>query len=254
MIRAGYHDRPNPEYFTDDQESVRGIVWQPDVYADAARIAERLNVNRLIDVGCGTGGKLEKLFGQLDVVGIDIGPNIEHCQREFRFGTWVSDDLDQPGVLPVDAQDAVIVCADVIEHMRDPSVLLSKLHHALARAAALLVSTPERDLVRSPSHTGPPENPAHVQEWNVREFGALMRRAGFAYGTIGLTRNNDRQSEMSTILGVYAPSAELRDRIEEVLIDSPWSQPPPELRRRMAYGLKHALERRKSVVLRRIGM
>ena len=165
---------------------------------------------------------------QLDIVGIDIGPNIEYCLRELGFGTWISDDLDRPGPLPVDATDAVVVCADVIEHMRDPSVLLSKLEQALTRATALLVSTPERDLTRSPSHAGPPENPAHVQEWNIREFGALMHRAGFTYGTVGLTRSNDRQSKIATILGVYAPNLELRDRIEEVLIDGPWPEPAPD--------------------------
>ena len=57
---------------------------------------------------------------------------------------------------------------------------------------------------------------------------ARMHRAGFTYGTVGLTRNNDRQSEIRTILGVYAPNLELRDRIEEVLIDSPWPESAPD--------------------------
>jgi hypothetical protein len=34
----------------------------------------------------------------------------------------------------------------------------------------LVISTPERDIVRGGNDFGPPENPAHYREWNGTEF------------------------------------------------------------------------------------
>jgi SAM-dependent methyltransferase len=229
QIRAGYTVRPVPEY---DRDTQRGIVYQPDVYRDAARIAEGLGSARLVDLGCGTGGKLAALAGRFDVVGIDYGPNIQECRSSVPRGTWLEHDLSASGPLPLSGSDlsgAVLICADVIEHLTDPIACLDKVRAALVVAKALLSSTPERDLTYFAGHPGPPPNPSHVQEWNVREFAAFMRRQGFLHGTIGLTRSHDLDPGLRTIMGVYVSEPADLATVEGLVIDAP---APPGARNR----------------------
>jgi cyclopropane fatty-acyl-phospholipid synthase-like methyltransferase len=84
-IRVGYTHRPDPEYFADTEATLGRIVYQPEVYAHAAKIAAELGAAQLIDFGCGTGGKLARFAKRFEIIGIDYGPNIEWCRRSLRF-------------------------------------------------------------------------------------------------------------------------------------------------------------------------
>ena len=135
LIKQHYAAREQPRYFADVDS---GVTFQPDVYDTAAAVARGLGARRIVDVGTGQGRKLASLHPQLEVVGIDFGSNLEHARRTYPFGTWIEADLDQPGPLPLDPeqlQGAVVVCADVIEHVQDPALLLDKLKGTLAAAA-----------------------------------------------------------------------------------------------------------------------
>jgi len=206
FVKPSYRIRIEPEYFV-DTGSAR--VWQPDVYREAVRIAARQGSHRIIDVGCGRADKLIALHPRFDLVGIDFGDNIEVCRARFRFGTWLDHDLDEEGDLPLAAErwsGAVIVCADVIEHLRYPWQLLRKLRRVVDRADALLISTPERELTWGADHIGPPPNVHHVREWSLPEFGAFLRAEGFDRGWVGLTRSHNRSRRRATILGVIPGS------------------------------------------------
>jgi SAM-dependent methyltransferase len=185
------------------------MVWQPDVYSTAARVAERLGAQRIIDIGCGDGQKLAELRSRFDLYGIDFGANIEACRRDYDFGTWIEHDLDSDEPLPIPRpgdRRAVVVCSDVIEHVIHPARLLLKLQTALESGCALIVSTPERELTSGAHDLGPPQNPAHVREWTLEEFGAFLRWSGFASGQVGLTRSNNRHAGRHTILAVLYPN------------------------------------------------
>lgn len=217
-IRTDYRHRPSPEYFADTPTRV---IFQPDVYAHAADVAQALGATRIIDFGCGTAGKLMELAPRYEVVGIDYGPNIEVCRRTHPDGRWVEDDFDVPGPVDIDAAGAVVVCSDVIEHVRDPDVLTAKLRATLEHGVrAVLISTPERELTRGLAHDGPPPNRAHVREWTIRELGAYLRRAGFAHGSAGLSRNNTRENVAHTILCAYVADPADLGRLEDALIDA----------------------------------
>jgi SAM-dependent methyltransferase len=219
-IRTGYRHRAEPHYFDD---AAIPLTYQPEVYRDAANVATRLGCTRIIDVGCGNASKLIALADRFDVIGIDYGPNVDLCRRLHpATGSWRECDLDKPGALPLSAEEwqgSVVICADVIEHVRAPEVLLDKLRTGLLTAEALLLSTPERELTNTQCDAGPPGNPAHVREWSIRELGALMRRAGFVHQTIGLTRAHDQSLSLLTILAVYTRTAELLDVVEDIMID-----------------------------------
>src|SRR5437588_918111 len=111
LLRSGYQQRDDVSYF-DDAPS--GIIYQPDVYADAARLARALGCRSLVDVGCGNGEKLVAFANDFEVVGIDFGANIERCRAEHAVGTWVEYDLMEPGdlALPVSVDGAAIICSD----------------------------------------------------------------------------------------------------------------------------------------------
>lgn len=237
QIKVGYSRRTDAVYFDTTQSE---CVWQPDVYTEASRVAELLGAVRFIDVGCGDGEKLLDCPPSITTIGIDFGTNLAHARAAAPDRDWREHDLDSDEPLPVAAQEAagsIIVCADVIEHLHDPRRLLEKLLLALPHAVAIFVSTPERDLMRGLADNGPPGNPAHVQEWSIREFQALLLMSGMRHHTIGLTRSNDRYGVPHTTLAVIAPTHDGLIEVASLLIDRPASTevqpaPPPRLSRR----------------------
>lgn len=197
-----YKARLDPDYFQDEGMDA---VWQPDVYADAADLAERLASTKIIDLGCGDGSKLVALHPQFEIVGVDYGPNIEGCRKRYDVGAWIEFDLDSDDPLPLQGfEGSVLVCADVIEHLVYPERLLRRVRNALDHGGdALVLSTPERDLANGPGHLGPPSNRAHVREWNTEELRNFLRAEGLD-GNFGLTRSNDHNDQLLTILAVAA--------------------------------------------------
>jgi glycosyltransferase involved in cell wall biosynthesis len=95
----------------------------------------------------------------------------------------------------------------VIEHVVDPAGLLTALRRLAKRAVAVLVSTPERVLVRGAEDLGPPANSAHVREWSLRELVALLGAAGLSPTFKGLTANNSRDRMKRTSLAIIEPPA-----------------------------------------------
>ena len=215
-IAAGYVARPVPEYYADTPS---GITWQPDVYPEAQRIARLVGARTIVDLGSGNGAKLAALHPEFEIVGVDIGSNLEFVRTHHPQGTWVEHDFEGDGPLPLDATrlaDSVVVCADVIEHLMDPLPLLRKLHDAFERgAAAVLLSTPERALTWGAEHTGPPPNTCHVREWTIDELGALLEREGFDFGDLELTRSNDAESRMATTLAILYRDAAIEQLVRD---------------------------------------
>ena len=202
FLKPGYRSRPEPEYFVDEDLNA---VWQPDVYPETASLARLLGARKIVDVGCGTAAKLVALHPEFEVVGIDFGPNIEACRERYDFGTWIETDFDQESSLGYDdIAGALLVCADVIEHLIHPERLVQLLRRAIDEGAvALVLSTPERELYNEPGNLGPPPNPAHVREWASDELRQFLASEGIE-GYFGLTRSNDVMPYMQTIF-VVAP-------------------------------------------------
>jgi len=202
-IKSGYRSRQSPDYFYDGQNQV--VSYQPDVYPFAGYLAERFGCRYIIDVGCGTADKLVALYPRFEVIGIDFESNIDRCRQAYSFGQWLEVDLErpaQPSIAESVLAQAVIVCADVLEHLVDPTHVLALLRRWLDIAPIALLSTPERDLVRGPDHIGPPPNPSHVREWNLAEAERLLVSAAVNVEFIGLTASNDIGFEKKTILAV----------------------------------------------------
>lgn len=204
FVKESYVAREDPEYFEDVTANELGVVHQPDVYPFAAHLARLYGCSHVIDIGCGRADKLAPLSDEFRLVGVDYGSNIEEARRRFPSGDWVEWDLerDAPIPLPDASTGGAIVCADVIEHLRDPLPLLRNIRRLLDDAPFALLSTPERDITRGDDHSGPPDNPHHVREWNLAELEQLLEWAGFRIPFIGLTASHDDGYPKATILAV----------------------------------------------------
>jgi predicted TPR repeat methyltransferase len=207
-LPTGYRAREQPEYYVDAPQVNRfgvRIYAQPDVYTTARNIAEKADATRIIDVGCGDGAKLVTFHPSFAITGLDFGSNIAQAKQRFPFGEWLEHDLSVSGLLPVDTTGAVVICADVIEHLVDPDLLLVRLREALNTAHAVVLSTPDRERWRGLSHIGPPVNRAHTREWTVAELARYLRSRGFTSGRVGYTRYRTWRPERKNIIAVLLP-------------------------------------------------
>lgn len=201
-IREGYTARLKPDYFNDTQPD--GKIWQPDVYTAAFQAARKLGVKRLIDIGCGRAHKLVDVMDEFEIVGIDYGENVLACMRRYPQHTWIAADLEDR--LPdIDGKDAIIICADVIEHLQNPTALLAGLARELVCNKLCFLSTPDRIRTYGYDHDGAPSNPHHVREWTPHEL--------FAYTTTvyplwaqayGYTRSNNVDAAKNTTVVIYS--------------------------------------------------
>jgi SAM-dependent methyltransferase len=204
-LKAGYRHRSEPQYFVDDIAAASGITHQPRVYPLAAHIAPLFGCESILDLGCGRAAKLMKFCPPLNAVGVDFGPNLESCRSAYPAQTWINHDFERAPLVLSERElvrRSVVVCSDVIEHVADPLPLLETLSDLMQDSPVALISTPERDLVRGASDLGPPQNPHHIREWSLDEFGQLLRAAGLEVEFLGLTENNDVDRAKRTCLAI----------------------------------------------------
>ncbi len=199
-IRAGYSQRLFPEYFNDTMPD--GKIWQPDVYGIAAHLAHETKRATLIDIGCGRGHKLLPLKDEFRILGVDTGSNIDYCQDNYNWGEWIACDLEKslPTINGKAAEDAVVICADVIEHLIDPSMLMATLEKLAERAPVVLLSTPDRARVYGYDQDGPPGNPHHVREWMLPEMVEWLSTYELRIAWAGWTRSNNVDVSKNTLL------------------------------------------------------
>jgi hypothetical protein len=199
-IKPNYKSRETALYYHNTCNDP-GLLHQPDLYSFAGYLARRYGCKYLIDIGCGQARKLVELYPEFEIVGIDYGENIQFCLQNFPFGHWIEADLETVNRIPLDpaiVRNSIVICADVIEHLITPSSLLELLQDLLIYSPVAILSTPERDLVHGVDDFGPPQNPYHVREWNLKELERFLSINQFNIMFSGLTSNNNRDKEKKT--------------------------------------------------------
>lgn len=194
------------EIYTDSPKDI--VVWQPDVYAEARIIADRWNIKRIVDVGCGDGTKLMHHFplGLFKTIGIDFHGSLELARSTYCDATWVGCDLNAGHDLAqlfaqVDTEEPILlILADVIEHLPDPRTLLAQLRSVLLChvASRLVLSTPDRSRLNYKTNDYP-ANYSHVREWTHDELTSFFLSAGFQVERSGHTRANQFDEQHATI-------------------------------------------------------
>ena len=138
---------------------------------------------RVLDVGCAKGYLAEILAGRgFAVTGIDL-PDTPHSDS-FQF---VGGDLDA-GLPPVDGAFDFILCADVLEHLRNPLSMLRECRRLLAPEGVLIASLPNSGnayfrwnvlLGRFPRHDKGLFDRTHLQFYTWDGWADLLAGAGF---------------------------------------------------------------------------
>jgi len=165
FIQEGYRHRTVPQYFdatgsTDD--------WQSEVYRFAKEVADQRNLDSVIDIGCGSGFKLLKHFGDRKTIGIDVAETCAVLRKRHPSREWAVADFHDETAPKAD----LVIASDVIEHVPDPDALLQYILRIAPKY--VIVSTPDRNLLRFGTHDGPPLNPTHLREWSMAEFHAYL--------------------------------------------------------------------------------
>lgn len=97
---------------------------------------------RVLDVGCSSGYLAQPLAARGNtIVGIELDPVAARAAEEFCERVLVGD--IEVMDLPLEpASFDVVLCGDVVEHLRDPVAALARLRPLLVPGGRLVVSTP----------------------------------------------------------------------------------------------------------------
>ncbi len=103
-----------------------------------------LKIKHVLDVGCGsgqTGSKIKELFSEAEVIGIELNPEAGKVAQtqidKIIIGNLEELEFDFP-----DEYFDCIICADILEHLKDPWSTLNKVSRCLKSDGVLIVSLP----------------------------------------------------------------------------------------------------------------
>ncbi len=150
--------------------------------------------SRVLDLGCSDGSIAERLkvLGH-EVVGVDIDelPGVRD-----RVDNFYRANLDDGLPHDLDAPFDMVLCADVIEHVRDPESLLVEIKSVLAPSGKVVVSIPNfaHWYPRAKTALGMFDydsrgilDSTHMRFFTRRSFERMVQRSGFTAHRIGVT-------------------------------------------------------------------
>jgi len=165
-----------------DENAIKlNSFYQWDVYKYVSELVKNTKYNKVVDIGCGASKKLKKLIKPYvkEVIGIDQDSVINFCREKYPDITFFADNFESLNSSSNSCMHDVdiIICSDVIEHLVDPDVLLNYIKNIANKDTLIVISTPERDLLRGKDCMSS-EKPEHVREWNKEEFAKYIENSG----------------------------------------------------------------------------
>lgn len=185
-LKSGYRENPAPRsfdrepdarYWTAERLAVSHSYQYP-VYRLCRDLLRARKARSLLDVGSGPGTKLAALIAPLctDLELVDQPSSRAIVASTLPSSNFHAADLD---ALELDLGRSfdLIVCADVLEHLKRPNGCMEFIRAHLDPNGRAVLSTPERDALRGRDCMSSP-HPEHVREWNAAEFRAFVERCG----------------------------------------------------------------------------
>ena len=147
-------------------------------------VRELGRVDRALDLGAGD-GRLAAVLAADELTLADVsGVALARAARRVPDASAVAIEPDAPLPLP-DASFELVLCADVLEHVRDVQLLLSEARRVLRPAGRLAVTTPAHGrltgldvLARGFERRFDPLSP-HLRFLTRRSLARLLRAMGF---------------------------------------------------------------------------
>jgi len=205
---------------------------------------------RILDVGCGAGelGRVLKGRAGRVVVGIEAHPAAAAAARQV-LDEVLEVDLDTLEVLPwPDGSFDCVICADILEHLREPARLLPLFHRLLAPDGRLVMSVPN---VRHAAVLVPLLvhgrwqyrdegilDRTHLRFFTIEQLAEMLLAAGFSIERVQGMKSTLEPAAVARLADVVAALGGDRDRfLEEVVVVQylveavpaafPTSPPPP---------------------------
>ena len=142
-------------------------------------------IERLVDLGSGTGDLIEELSRRLDGVemaGIDYSrTGVELSARKTPEATFVQHDLLAEADLPTGliGWGTHAVCSEVLEHLDDPVTFLSNSKAFLAPGAPIVITVPSGPVSAYDRHIG------HRRHFRPSDLAGVIVAAGYEVDHIG---------------------------------------------------------------------
>ena len=167
------------------ERSYTGLGIQSDAHRDlywhAVTALEQLpDINRVIDSPCGSGYGSEILSRQWGVTGIDMSAEAvafaKHRAPRARIMPMDMTDGEAMRIVLGERTNDAIVSIEGLEHVADPTALLTTFRDLLRPGGVLFYSTPDKH--QSGAAKGNP-NPHHPHEMDREELLLALQAAGF---------------------------------------------------------------------------
>ena len=204
-------------------------TYEYDFDLDGNRSASRVarlvgSGKRVLELGCGPGSQSRVFSEKLscNVVGVEIDPERAERAKAYCRKVLVAD-LERSDIreLVAPEQFDVVVCADVLEHLRAPESLLSKIKDLISPGGYLVASVPNithASIVYEMIH-GRFEyrnegllDATHIKFFSHESLLRLFEDAGFCISEIQRVRSKPQNTEFKTT----AISAEDRALLMEI--------------------------------------
>lgn len=168
-IQDGYKTNNQEVQLDLTQQIEDGIAGccQQYVYEAARAIATCEGYKNVLDIGTGSGFKLVEYFSaDMETLGTEVAPNYDALLSHYPDKRWMLADYSEP----LGEKFDLVICADVLEHVMEPDIIMKYMVDIDPRCAVL--STPARELLPEwfASMNGPPKNHTHIREWTTEEF------------------------------------------------------------------------------------
>ncbi|MEP7265830.1 MAG: class I SAM-dependent methyltransferase [Bacteroidota bacterium] len=106
------------------------------------------NAETILDVGCGNGWVANLFSGKQNVISMDISSinaiKVHHANKNKNHNSLVADIYHLP--LKPESIDCIIA-SEIIEHVADPELFISKLYHVLKPGGTLIITTPYKEKI-----------------------------------------------------------------------------------------------------------
>jgi SAM-dependent methyltransferase len=157
------------------------LYWD---YKDEKEIEPLAGAKRIVEFGCGEGITLERMvkrFVESLVLGLDLDPENISILKEHGLPA-IQGNVLSPCFKP-SSLDAVLL-AEVLEHIREPQVLIQSIRHVLRPGGLLVLVVPNDDFfywarILSLKFKEARYDSGHVRKWSPKDVRLLLEREGF---------------------------------------------------------------------------